>query len=41
MPTGWKFGRVSSVSTDSAGNVYVFRRGKKADPLIVFTSKGR
>jgi DNA-binding beta-propeller fold protein YncE len=41
MPEGWKFGRVSSVATDSAGNVYVFHRGKKADPLIVFDSKGK
>lgn len=41
MPDGWKFGRVSAVSTDSAGNVYVFQRGRKADPLIVFDSKGK
>ena len=41
MPNGWKFGRVSAVATDSAGNVYVFQRGKKADPLIVFDSAGR
>jgi streptogramin lyase len=41
MPEGWKFGRVSSVATDSAGNVYVFHRGKKADPLVVFDSKGK
>ena len=41
MPAGWKFGRVSSVATDAQGNVYVFQRGKKADPLIVFDSKGR
>jgi len=41
MPAGWKFGRVSSVATDSAGNVYVFQRGKQADPLIVFDPKGR
>jgi len=41
MPDGWKFGRVSSVATDSAGNVYVFQRGKKADPLIVFDPKGK
>ena len=27
MPDGWKFGRVSAVATDSAGNVYVFHRG--------------
>ncbi len=41
MPAGWKFGRVSAVATDSAGNVYVFHRGPKADPLIVFDAKGR
>jgi len=41
MPDGWKFGRVSSVATDSAGNVYVFHRGKKADPLIVFDKTGK
>jgi DNA-binding beta-propeller fold protein YncE len=42
MPDGWKFGRVSSVATNPAGTeVYVFHRGKKADPLIVFDSKGK
>ena len=40
MPSGWKFGRVSAVATDSANNVYVFQRGKNADPLIVFDSRG-
>src|SRR5437016_5202936 len=41
LPQGWKYGRVSAVSTDSAGNVYVFQRGSKADPLIVFDSSGK
>lgn len=41
MPAGWKFGRVSAVGTDSTGSVYVFQRGPKADPLIVFDAKGR
>ena len=41
MPAGWKFGRVSSVAADSDGNVYVFHRGKNADPLIVFDAKGK
>lgn len=41
MPDGWKFGRVSSVAVDSAGCVYVFHRGTKADPLIVFDAKGK
>ena len=41
MPDGWKFGRVSAVATDSKGEVYVFHRGKKADPIVVFDGKGR
>jgi DNA-binding beta-propeller fold protein YncE len=41
MPNGWKFGRVSSVTTDSDGNVYVFQRGPKADPIIVFSHEGK
>ena len=40
MPAGWKFGRVSSVATDSRGEVYVFHRGPHAPPLIVFDAKG-
>jgi DNA-binding beta-propeller fold protein YncE len=40
MPDGWKFGRVSSVTVDKAGEVYVFHRGKKADPIVVFDAKG-
>jgi len=40
MPEGWKFGRVSAVATDSSSRVYVFHRGKKADPLVVFDVKG-
>jgi DNA-binding beta-propeller fold protein YncE len=41
MPEGWKFGRVSAVATDSKGQVYVFQRGPKADPIIVFDAEGR
>jgi len=41
MPNGWKFGRVSAVTTDSQGDVYVFHRGKKADSVVVFDSKGQ
>ena len=41
MPAGWKFGRVSAVATNKAGEVYVFQRGKKADPVIVFDAKGK
>jgi DNA-binding beta-propeller fold protein YncE len=40
MPDGWKFGRVSSVTVDQRNEVYVFHRGKKADPIVVFDSKG-
>jgi len=41
MPEGWKFGRVSAVAVDSAGNVYVFHRGNKADPVVVFSPDGK
>jgi DNA-binding beta-propeller fold protein YncE len=41
MPAGWKFGRVSAVATNAAGEVFVFQRGKKADPIIVFDAKGK
>jgi DNA-binding beta-propeller fold protein YncE len=41
MPEGFAFGRVSSVATDSDGNVYVFHRGRRGDPLIVFDKDGR
>ncbi|MCC7175384.1 MAG: 6-bladed beta-propeller [Bryobacterales bacterium] len=41
MPDGWKFGRVSAVAVDPAGNVYVFHRGNKADPIVVFSPQGQ
>lgn len=41
MPAGWKFGRVSAVTVDSRGEVYVFHRGDKADPIVVFDAKGK
>src|SRR5579884_3210025 len=42
MPDGWKFGRVSAIATNQAGNeVFVFQRGTHADPLIVFDNKGK
>jgi DNA-binding beta-propeller fold protein YncE len=41
MPAGFKFGRVSAVSTDAQGEVYVFQRGQKADPIVVFDAKGK
>jgi DNA-binding beta-propeller fold protein YncE len=40
MPDDWEFGRVSAVSTDSEGNVYVFQRGTRADPIVVFDREG-
>lgn len=41
LPAGWKFGRVSAVSTNQAGTeVYVFQRGPEADPMIIFDNTG-
>ena len=40
MPEGWHFGRVSAVTTDSNGHVFVFQRGAVADPILVFDSGG-
>ncbi|MBI1787061.1 MAG: 6-bladed beta-propeller [Acidobacteria bacterium] len=41
MPEGWKFGRVSAVAVNPAATeVFVFQRGKKADPIVVFDPKG-
>src|SRR5260370_41594369 len=41
MPDGWKFGRVSSVAAESKGEVYVFHRGPKANPIVVFDHDGK
>jgi DNA-binding beta-propeller fold protein YncE len=41
MPEGWTFGRVSAVASDSRGQVFVFHRATKADPLLVFDSRGK
>ncbi|HUQ92375.1 MAG TPA: peptidyl-alpha-hydroxyglycine alpha-amidating lyase family protein [Bryobacteraceae bacterium] len=42
MPDGFKFGRVSAVATNhEATEVYVFQRGKKAPPIVVFDTKGK
>ena len=41
MPDGWKFGRVSAVATGAQGEVYVFQRGPKADPIVVFDRGGK
>ena len=40
MPDGWRLGRVSAVATDSEGLVYVFHRGERADPILVFDRDG-
>src|SRR5688500_17494794 len=40
MPAGWKFGRVSAVAVNQAREVFVFQRGPKADPIVVFNAKG-
>lgn len=41
MPAGFQIGRVSAVTHDAAGNIYMFHRGEPADPIIVFDSNGR
>ncbi len=41
MPEGYKFGRVSAVTTDSHGDVYVFHRGKHAPAVVIFTADGK
>src|SRR5688500_18575691 len=41
MPEGWKFGRVSAVATSPSGEVFVFQRGPKADPIVVFDGAGK
>lgn len=38
-PPGFEWGRVSAVTHDSRGNVYVFHRGA-SDPIVVFDSLG-
>ena len=40
LPPGMKFGRVSGVTTDTGGNVYVFKRDPASDQLVVFDSRG-
>ncbi len=39
LPSGWQFGAVSAVATDSQGNVIVFHRGDH--PIIVFDRNGK
>jgi DNA-binding beta-propeller fold protein YncE len=41
LPEGWRFGRVSAVGVDKAGNVYAFQRGPRADPVVVFDANGK
>jgi DNA-binding beta-propeller fold protein YncE len=41
MPEGWSFGRVSAVATNGRGEVFVFHRGEKADPIVVFDDRGK
>jgi DNA-binding beta-propeller fold protein YncE len=41
MPEGWFFGRVSAATSDAKGEVYVFHRNTKIDPIIVFDNNGK
>ena len=41
LPDCWRFGRVSAVAVDKAGNVYACQRGPKADPVVVFDASGK
>jgi DNA-binding beta-propeller fold protein YncE len=41
MPEGWSFGRVSAVTTDARGDVYVFHRNLKIDPVVVFDHESK
>lgn len=41
MPEGWFFGRVSAAASDPKGEVYVFHRNTKIDPIIVFDNNGK
>jgi DNA-binding beta-propeller fold protein YncE len=41
MPDGWYFGRVSAVAKNGRGEVFVFHRGEKADPIVVFDEAGK
>jgi DNA-binding beta-propeller fold protein YncE len=41
MPEGWFFGRVSAAASDPKGEVYVFHRNTKIDPIVVFDNNGK
>ena len=40
LPPGWSLGQVSGVASHSDGEVYVYQRGRRADPLLVFDRGG-
>jgi DNA-binding beta-propeller fold protein YncE len=41
LPEGWSLGQVAGVATHPSGEVFVFQRGRHADPLLVFDLDGR
>jgi len=41
MPDGWHFGRVTAVTNDSKGEIYVFHRNLKIDPIVVFNHESK
>jgi len=41
MPDGWYFGRVSGVTNDSKGEIYVCHRNLKIDPIVVFNHESK
>ena len=41
MPDGWYFGRVTAVAADSKGDIYVFHRNLKIDPVVVFDHESK
>jgi DNA-binding beta-propeller fold protein YncE len=41
MPEGWSFGRVTAVTSDSKGEIYVFHRNIKIDPVVVFSHESK
>ena len=40
LPAGWSFGHVSGVATHPDGEVYVFQRGRNADPILAYSRDG-
>lgn len=41
LPEGWWLGDVSGVTSSPDGEVYVFQRGRAADPILVYDRHGR